>query len=163
MAKFCVISSPHACSSAPSKDSSKTKLCVSGTKVHVNTANKAKSAKTIEGSSGEITRKNNTCGALIEPMRPIIEHDPNAADRTIVGNNSVVYKYTTLKEPLMPNRPTKAKNILCFPFKKPLIKAPNPLKLINDINVVRLPMISTANCAAMCDGISTNPLKKLFI
>ena len=56
-----------------------------------------------------------TCGAAIPPILATRLHVPSAADRTTVGNSSVVYKKIMLNEAAIPNRPTNATAVCAAP------------------------------------------------
>lgn len=49
------------------------------------------------------------CGAIIDPKRPIIEHNDKRLFRTFVGNISEVKKYSTWKLHVMANFPIRNK------------------------------------------------------
>jgi hypothetical protein len=50
-------------------------------------------------------------GATMEPIRPTMAHTPSSECRSSVGNISVVYTYTTVKDIVMENLPSKNSSI----------------------------------------------------
>uniref|UniRef100_A0A7S0XAV2 Uncharacterized protein n=1 Tax=Mantoniella antarctica TaxID=81844 RepID=A0A7S0XAV2_9CHLO len=110
----------------------------------------------------KIILQDNTCGAAIPPILATRLQVPNAADRTTVGNNSVVYKNIMLKEAAMPKRPISATAVCALPVTNALRRHPVPAIAFRKMRVRFRPKNSTENCANAYEGISTRPDKKLF-
>lgn len=49
---------------------------------------------------------NGVCGAIIDPMRPIMEHNESSECLTVVGRSSAVNTYKTVNDIVMENLPT---------------------------------------------------------
>jgi hypothetical protein len=54
-----------------------------------------------------ILTRSGVCGAIMDPIRPIIEQVPSIECRSSVGNSSAVNTYTTVKAIVMANFPAK--------------------------------------------------------
>ncbi|CAB3226707.1 unnamed protein product [Arctia plantaginis] len=65
-------------------------------------------AKITGGRKTAVSLNPTTNGAIIDPIRAVIEENPKAAFRTTVGNSSEQYKYTSMKTTNAAKLPTQA-------------------------------------------------------